>query len=349
MVWTDLHARILRRAFEKVLGKPDSGSMAFVRCFTPDVVEALATDVSFDPQDWRVWRVADVDSEVVRTITADRAVEIREEKGAAALLLVDTTRAGAGMDGIYSAADEVDETSLFAEALRLAGSEVTAQLSATHRRYAERAVKGARGYGRRFSVSRWTEFDFLCRVAMEKRHPGEYLHLLGLWPAQESSESADGDELDVSRSFVDRLLRTAVSGLTPARRIETLRLLDPSAEQIKDLEWFLRSAATKPLLPALTELVDKKHLWVNALRIEGAAGLSPKHCTFILANEHWWHRSMVGVDQRGRGTRAARSDPTVRRGQNWRLLKTRSEVESKAGELGERCGGVSRCHRDRNG
>ena len=273
MVWTDLHARILRRAFEKVLGKPDSGSMAFVRCFTPDVVEALATDVSFDPQDWRVWRVADVDSEVVRTITADRAVEIREEKGAAALLLVDTTRAGAGMDGIYSAADEVDETSLFAEALRLAGSEVTAQLSAKHRRYAERAVKEARGYGRRFSVSRCTEFDFLCRVAMEKRHPGEYLHLLGLWPAQESSESADGDELHVSRSFVDRLLQTAVSGLTPARRIETLRLLEPSAEQIKDLEWFLRSAATKPLLPALTELVDKKHLWVNALRIEGAAGV----------------------------------------------------------------------------
>ena len=81
MVWTDLHARILRRAFEKVLGNADSGSMAFVRCFTPDVVEALATDVSFAPQDWRVWRVADVGSEAARTITADRAVEIREKKG----------------------------------------------------------------------------------------------------------------------------------------------------------------------------------------------------------------------------------------------------------------------------
>src|SRR5262245_39884953 len=104
MAWTDLHARILRRAFEKVLGKPDSGSMAFVRCLTPDVVAALAADVSFNPQDWRVWRVADLDNEAARTITADRAVEIRERKDSAAVLLVDTTRAGAGMDGIYSAA-----------------------------------------------------------------------------------------------------------------------------------------------------------------------------------------------------------------------------------------------------
>ena len=39
----------------------------------------------------------------MRTITADRAVEMREDKGDATLLLVDTDRAGAGMDGIYSA------------------------------------------------------------------------------------------------------------------------------------------------------------------------------------------------------------------------------------------------------
>ncbi|MEK7993654.1 MAG: hypothetical protein AAB403_07605, partial [Planctomycetota bacterium] len=268
MEWTDLHARILAWAFEKVLGEPVSGSMAFVRCLTPDVVQALAADASFAPRDWRVWRVADSDNQGARTITADRAVEMRETKGDAVLLLVDTARAGAGMDGIYSAAHEVDEASLFAEALRLAGNEVTGQLSAKHRKYAERAVKEARGHGRRFSVSVWTEFDFLCRVAADKRHPGEYLHLLGLWPAQESEE-ADG--LDVSRIFVDRLLGTAVSGLTPARRIEALRLLSPSELQIRELEGFLRSAATKPLLPALAALVDKKHLWVNVLRTEGAA------------------------------------------------------------------------------
>jgi DNA phosphorothioation-dependent restriction protein DptH len=265
--WTDLHARILALAFEKVLGKADSGSMAFVRCLTPDVVEVLAKDASFVPQGWRVWRVADSDNEAARTTTADRAVEMREAKGDAVLLLVDTARAGAGMDGIYSAAREVDEASLFLEALRLAGRELTRQLSAKHRQYAERAVKMARGHGHRFNVSPWTEFDFLCRVAAYKRYPGDFLHLLGLWCVQESDES---EGLEISRMFVDRLLGTAVSGLTPARRIEALRLLNPSQEQITDLEGFVRSAATKPLLPALAELADKKHLWVNALQIEGS-------------------------------------------------------------------------------
>ncbi len=274
MIWTELHelhAMLLGNAFEKVLGRAEAGSMAFVRCLAPDIVEALAVNPVFAPSAWQVWRVADADDNSARTITADRAVEMRETKGAATLLLVDTSRAGAGMDGIYNAAHEVDEASLFTEALRLAGREVTRLLSRETQEYAERAVKKARGYGRRFSVSLWTEFDFLVRLVAGKRRPGEYLHLLGLWPVQESDEFDEADGLGVSRMFVDRLLGTSVSGLTPARRIEALRLLNPSEQQIADLERFLRWAATKPLLPALAELADKKHLWVNALRIEGAA------------------------------------------------------------------------------
>ncbi len=271
MEWTKLHATILRKAFENVLGKAEAGSMAFVRCLTPDVVEALANDTSFTPSDWQVWRVADSDNRDARTITADRAVEIRETKCDAALLLVDTGRAGAGMDGIYGATREVDEASLFTEALRLAGRELTNQLSSKHRQYAERALKMARGHGRRFSVSSWTEFDFLCRVAAGRRHPGGYLYLLGLWPVQEPDEFHQEDGLDVSRMFVDGLLGTAVSALTPGSRIEALRLLNPSQEQMADLDGFLRSAATKPLLSALAELAAKKHLWVNALQTEAGA------------------------------------------------------------------------------
>lgn len=214
--------------------------------------------------------MADLNDDNIRAITADRAVEMRETKGDAVLLLVDTARAGAGMDGIYSAALEVDEARLFTEALRLAAHEVTLRLSREDREYAKRAVKKARGYGHRFSVSAWTEFDFLIRIAADKCYPGEFLHLLGLWPIQESDELDEADGLDMSRKFVDRLLGTAVSGLTPARRIEALKLLKPSKRQSGDLERFLRSAATKPLLLALAELADNKHLWVNALRIEGA-------------------------------------------------------------------------------
>ena len=116
-----------------------------------------------------------------------------------------------------------------------------------------------------------TEFDFLVRIAAEKRHAGELLYLLGLWPVKEQDDEVDPREgLDASRMFVDRLLGTSVAGFTPAQRIDSLRLLNPSRDQIDDLEWFLRSAATKPFLPALADLADKPHLWVNALRLEGS-------------------------------------------------------------------------------
>src|SRR4051794_14781975 len=100
MTWTDLHSTMLSRVFEKVLGQPDVGAVAFVRCLTPDVVEALAADERFAPRGWRVWRVAGEQAAATRTITADRAVELRESKDDAVLLLVDTARAGAGMAGI---------------------------------------------------------------------------------------------------------------------------------------------------------------------------------------------------------------------------------------------------------
>jgi DNA phosphorothioation-dependent restriction protein DptH len=270
MLFNDLHARLLSSTFERVLGKRDPGSVAFVRCLTTDIVEALATDKMFSPSCWDVWRVADFDAAQDRTITADRAVELRETKAAPVLLLVDTARAGAGMDGIYSAAQEIDEETLFGEALRLAGSEITQRLSRSDRLYSEHGIKKARGFGHRFSISPWTEFDFLVRIGAEERHPGELLYLLGLWPVKEQDDADPRRGLDASRMFVDRLLGTSVAGFTPAQRIDSLRLLDPSKEQVADLEWFLRSAATKPFLTALAELADKPHLWINVLRLEGS-------------------------------------------------------------------------------
>ena len=272
MKWTDIHGPTLGQAFENILGSAEPGTVAFVRCLTPDITKNLAADLLFAPEGWKVKRVADNDDDETRTVTADRAVEIRETKADATLFLVDTDLAGAGMDGIYSAAREVDEDGLFDEAIRLAGAEVTRRISGKVRRYAENAIRKSQTYGRRFGVSPWTKFDFLCQVAASDRHPGEHLHLLGLWPVKKTGETRPDDgELNESRMFVIRLLETPVAGFTPAKRIETLRLLQPSERQSKDLERFLRAAAAKPLLDALEELADKEHLWINALRIEEAA------------------------------------------------------------------------------
>ena len=271
MEWTDLHGQLLAQAFERVLGHSTPGSMTFARCLTPNVVVALSTDSAFAPGGWLVRRVANAGHAAPRTITADQAVEMREAKGKAMLLLVDTELAGAGMDGIYSASREVDEASLFLEAQRLARGEITRRLSANSRRYAERAIKKARGYGRRYAVSQWTEFDFLCRIAASGMSPGAHLHLLGMWLIQDSEESDPADDLNTSRMFVDRLLGTAGASLAPAARIDAVRLDRSSERGNGDLERFLYSVDTKPLLTALEMLTQKEHLWIGALRTEGAA------------------------------------------------------------------------------
>ena len=271
MEWTDFHGRLLSEAFDRMLGASQPGAVAFVRCLTPDVVAALAADESFAPPGWQVLRVADEEHAEDRTVTADIAMEMREAKGDAVLLLVDTERAGAGMDGIYSAAREVDEAALFREAGRLAGGEITRRLSSASRRYAERAIKKARGHGGRYAVSRWTEFDFLCRVAAGVKLPGTYLYLLGLWPIRQSEDSEASDDLDTSRMFVDRLLGPAAASLPPAARIQAIRLDPVSERESGDLERFLHSVDTKPLLVALESLAENEELWIGNLRPEPPA------------------------------------------------------------------------------
>src|SRR5580658_3848455 len=139
--------------------------MAFVRCLPSQVVQALAKDIVFSPEGWSVRRVSSTTDPALRTITADEAVELRESKGEPVLLLVDVTEAGAGMDGIYSAARELHERDLFKEAISIAGREVTRARSAEDRRLAELAIKKARGRGQQRALPPWKEFDFLVNVA----------------------------------------------------------------------------------------------------------------------------------------------------------------------------------------
>lgn len=266
------HGAILATALKTVLGRPEPGGMAFVRCLTPGVVEALAdAEDSFCIPGWTVRRVADVEDAGPRTITAGRAVEMRESKSEAVLLLVDTERAGAGMDGIFSATREVSEKDLFKEANRRAAREITKVRNAEYRQYAEAAVKQARRQYGRYAVSLWSIFDFFCHVATNRRPAGAYVHLLGFWPIKETTGVDAQSGLDESRRFVDQLLAKDVASRSPAERIDGLRLLNPTTDQLNDLERFLRAAATLPIRSALLQLIDREHLWINALQTEGAA------------------------------------------------------------------------------
>ena len=326
MKWTELHGRLLGQVFERVLGRAEDGAMAFVRCLTPEVVGALGSEDAFAPRDWRVRLVADASDVDVRTITADEAVEMREAKGDATLLLVDTKRAGAGMDGIYSASREVDETSLFREARRLAGGEITRRHSATKRRYAEQAIREARGYGGAYAVSLWAEFDFLCHVAVTGS-PGAHLGSLGLWFIWDSEESNPREDLETARLFVDCLLGTTSAHLPPAARIEALKLDKASERDADKLERFLHTVDTKPLLMALGDLVGKEHLWVGALRTQRPDAVDPEHPAPAMAKRNGTVAKWSGLTESNDAneppalilkTDADRGGPHSRLGVRWR-------------------------------
>ena len=267
MTWPACHGSLLARACETVLERSGRGDVSFLRCLSPEVVEALAEERSFTIDGWEVFRVAKEDDAGMRTVTADRAVEIREAKGNAVLFLVDTDRAGAGMDGIYSSAREIGEAVLFDAAERLAAREITKRHSSAIRGYAVNAIRKAGLRESGFTVSRWAAFDFLSRVAAGAV-PGACLHLLGLWPVLDSEDTESGDALDAARMFSDRLLGAAAARLAPAARIESIRL-DPSLEdQRVALEGFLHNADTRPLREALEELAERQDLWIGNLRTE---------------------------------------------------------------------------------
>ena len=266
MNWSRLHTSILADACAKVLGSPKEGSMAFIRCLPSQVMHAIKDVVSIG--EWKVWHVAQENAIQTRTITADRAVEQRENKREAILLLVDVAQAGAGMDGIYSAAYEVTEEALFKHALRLARR----KLSSDHLSYADAAIKKARRNNKYIrGISPLTEFDFLCQVSSEAKHPGAFLYLLGLWPVQTSEYQHIDRELHVSGIFVDRLLSLEASYLPPRQRIAALGLQSPTETQKNELERFLISSSSRSLRLALEGLVDRETLWVNALQLAGIA------------------------------------------------------------------------------
>ena len=269
MQFTRSHSSVLADAIFRLLGEGSQGEVAFVRCLAPRVVESLAADTErFVIPGWDVFLVRDRTNAGARSISADRAVEIRESKGPAALFLVDTSAIGAGMDGVYSATRELTEMPLFSEATRVA----LRRLSPEPRRYVREAIKRARERGLGIRVSPWQELDFYCHV-VDGRQPGASLGRIGLWPVKhdEGGAEEDSEDLGESRRFVDRLLDARSMDLTPRQRIDSLRLLEPTEAQLRDLMQFLGQAASIPVAEAVKSLSDKEHLWVNALKTDRVA------------------------------------------------------------------------------
>lgn len=251
---------ILASALKSLLGETDPGAIAFARCFSREIMEVLCKDTSFSIPGWKIFGVVDGNSadHSKRLIRADQAVEMREEKRDAILLLVDVDSAGAGMDGIYSAAREVSETELFERANKLAKDVIPKP----HRKFVDAAVREARKIGRRHTISPWTEFAFYSACADSPTESGGFVCRIGLWPIYSQSTLQPSD-CDASARLVEKALLDSIDSNSPVARLDTLMLKDSTEQQKRDLGEFLKAAASQRWTEAIARLEPIRHLWLG--------------------------------------------------------------------------------------
>lgn len=253
-------APLLGLAFANLLGRPEPGSMAFVRCLPPDVTRELVSDNRFVLPGWQIAAVVEAKDATRRWITADEAVEWREDKAEPSLLLVDSTAAGAGMDGIYSAAREIGEAELFAVALEFARQ----KLQHGFKSYARRALDKARQISHQRSLAPWQAFSYLCRAALRPEDAGGALPLLGLWPVAIGDKPKDSD-LDKAARLTERMFPMHGARLSPEQRVGALKLAQDAAETERHLSAFLREMDSLPRLEALSRVEGIPDFWLNQL------------------------------------------------------------------------------------
>ncbi|HEV7301654.1 MAG TPA: hypothetical protein VGN72_19990 [Tepidisphaeraceae bacterium] len=264
----EAHAKFMAEAFARLLGDPTRGTVTFVRCLSREVIEGLCGTPAFQVAGWDIRAVVESADPARRYITADLAVELREDKGdVPLLLLVDPSAAGAGMDGIYNASREIKEAELFDEAGKVAAKSIKHGWTS----FARTAVRYASRLGGRRGVSPWREFDFLTRCALSTADIGQSLARLGLWPIKLGNKP-NQDDLGLSAVMVEKLLLGGPGGRSPQARIDALMLDDLSPQTRATLERFVRDAASRPLDDAVRELEGHAELWLNEVRLATAGG-----------------------------------------------------------------------------
>jgi hypothetical protein len=235
--------------------------MAFVRCLPAELVGTLAADAAFVLEGWQVAAVRDTADPAARCITADQAVEWREDKADAALLLIDPQRAGAGMDGIYSAAREIGESELFDLAVELARQ----RLPHGCKGFALKALFKAGWKKRRRPLAPWSALAYLGRAAEDAQVVGTALPMIGLWPIAITDRPSETD-LDHAAVLVERLLPAQGARIAPEQRVAALNLDAGQEVTAVRLVGLLREVDGLPRMQALQRIALEQDLWLNHLR-----------------------------------------------------------------------------------
>jgi hypothetical protein len=246
---------LLIQALQNQLGAANMGHLVYIRCFERAEITNLLAATHGRLGLWNIQGVGEEPG--AGWITGDRAVEIREDKGEATLLLVDAARAGAGMDGIYNAARPLGEDAVFADAIKFAIKQMPTDL----RSFAQEAVRRAKGVGgQRRAVPERQKLAFFAALLDNQDHPGAAMPKLGLWPVAGNAVTAE-QALPHSALMVEKLLLPPATNLSAALRVQGLSLTCGASE----LEENLRQESGKPLLEALESITSVDVLWLGSL------------------------------------------------------------------------------------
>ena len=249
------------KALSGHLGNARKGDLVFARFFTVEEISRVIADSVGGLSGWQVFGVGEA-GRSQGWITGDQAVEIREDKGQATLLLVDAAHAGAGMDGIYNAARELAEDTVFQMAIEHAKQPLTASLRA----FGDEAVRRAKRVGgqRRTTPFR-DQLGFYLALASHAAQPGYALPMLGLWPVIGNPEEAAA-AIPNAVLLVEKLLLPPATTLAPALRVGSLGLAGDAADTKQQLEELLRKAGSRTLAQSLEHAASAKSLWLGEMK-----------------------------------------------------------------------------------
>jgi DNA phosphorothioation-dependent restriction protein DptH len=257
---SDVQSALISKALKKILGDPSEGTIAYIRCFGPQLIRSLCESSRCNIAGWTIWGVIDNLELSKRLITADYAVEVRENKQDSVVFLVDIATAGAGMDGIYSSAREIGEKEFF----DIVNEEARKMVPHGFLNFCRKAVSKARRIGGQNTISPWRVFEFYSTCS-DATSISSGLALLGLWPIQFNGKP-DINDIDKSIRVLERLVLRSSSDTTAESKVDGLILVDPTEEQRRALIEFVRESTKLSLFDAIAALHDKPNLWLNNLK-----------------------------------------------------------------------------------
>lgn len=249
------------KALSDQLGHASNGDLVFARFFTVEEITRILEDCVGDLSGWRVAGVSEM-AYGASWLRGDQALEIREDKGQATLVLEDPAHAGAGMNGIYNAARELAEDTVFEEAI----THAKAVLSRPLRDFGDEAVRRSkRVAGQRRTTPLRDQLSFFLSLASHPEQPGRALPQLGLWPVTGDAEEA-ASALPNAVLLVEKLLLPPATTMAPALRVGSLALASDATETKAAMEELLRKAGSRTLAQSLEHAASIKSLWLGEMK-----------------------------------------------------------------------------------